>query len=413
MNQQRDELSGQSAGVTSTGEETGHKVATFISPSKIVFVLVELINSYAAVYYSNFLFFYVRDRFGFSGLENLILAAFSGLVYIFAAWQGGAFAERYGYVRGLYTGLIGVAISLAAGLVCDSVAGQVIVFAAWTVSICFTWPALEAIISEGGGARLSDMVGIFNVTWAVGAAVAYFTAGLLLERLGMASLFWLPLCLVALEVVLVSLAGRLRPREETAMPVMAAETETGRPTDSRRLLHMAWLANPLSYVAINTALPLIPSLSVSLGLSTGAAGIICSVWMFARLAAFGILWRWTGWHYHIAWLIGAFAVMAACFAGFVHSRSVAMLLAAQVGFGLSVGLIYYSSLFYSMHASEEKGAHGGLHEAMLGAGLFVGPACGASSLLLFPSLAVATWPVTGLLVAGLAGLVWMGRSRKR
>jgi MFS family permease len=385
---------------------------TFMSPSKIIFFLVELINSYAAVYYSNFLFFYVRDRFGFSGLENLLLAALSGLVYIFAAWQGGAFAERFGYVRALYVGFIGVAISLAAGLLWDSVAGQVIVFAVWTASICFTWPALEAIISEGGGARLSDMVGIFNVTWAVGASVAYFTAGLLLERLGMTSLFWLPLCLVALQVMLVFLAGRLRQKGTTVAPVAKEATGAGRPTDSRRLLHMAWLANPLSYVAINTVLPLIPSISENLGLSTGVAGILCSAWMFARLAAFVILWHWTGWHYHIAWLIGAFAVMTACFAEFVHPRSVPMLLAAQVGFGLSVGLIYYSSLFYSMNASEEKGTHGGLHEAMLGAGLFVGPACGASSLFLFPSLAGGTWPVTGLLIAGLAGLLWMGRPGK-
>lgn len=384
-----------------------------MSPPKIIFYLVELINSYAAVYYSNFLFFYVRDRFGFSGLENLLLAALSGLVYIFAAWRGGAFAERFGYVRGLYVGLIGVAVSLTAGLLWDSVAGQIIVFAAWTVSICFTWPALSAIVSEGGGARLSDMVGIYNITWAVGAAVAYFTAGLLLERLGMPSLFWLPLCLVALQLLLVFLAGRLRQKGETVAPVATEATDTGRTTDSRRLLHMAWLANPLSYVAINTVLPLIPSISDSLGLSTGAAGILCSVWMFARLAAFGILWRWTGWHYHIAWLIGAFAIMTACFAGFVHPRSMLMLLAAQVGFGLSIGLIYYSSLFYSMNASEEKGTHGGLHEAIIGAGLFIGPACGASSLFFFPSLAVATWPVTGLLIAGLAGLAFMGRSGKR
>ncbi|MCK9196108.1 MAG: hypothetical protein M0P16_03925 [Syntrophales bacterium] len=384
-----------------------------MSPSKIIFYLVVLINSYAAVYYSGFLFFYVRDRFGFSDLENLLLAALSGLVYIFAAWQGGVFAERFGYVRGLYGGLIGVAISLAAGLLWDSVAGQVIVFAVWTVSVCFTWPALEAIVSEGGGARLSDMVGMYNVTWAVGAAVAYFTAGLLLERLGMASLFWLPLCLVAFQVVLVFLAGRLRRKGETVAPVVTEAKQTDGPTDSRRLLHMAWLANPLSYVAINTAMPLIPSISESLRLSTGAAGIICSAWMFARLAAFGILWHWTGWHYHITWLIGAFAVMTACFAAFVHPRSVPMLLAAQVGFGLSIGLIYYSSLFYSINASEEKGAHGGLHEAILGAGLFVGPACGASYLFLFPSLAGGTWTVTGLLIAGLAGLVWMGRSGRR
>ncbi|MFA5181512.1 MAG: MFS transporter [Syntrophales bacterium] len=409
MNQKLDELAGQ---IKRIRLESGDTAATPMSRPKIIFFLVELINSYAAVYYANFLFFYVRDRFGFTELENLLLAALSGLVYVFAAWQGGAFAERFGYVRGLCVGLTGVAISLAAGLFWDSVAGQVIVFAAWTISICFTWPALSAIVSEGGGARLSDMVGIYNITWAVGAAVAYFTAGLLLERLGMASLFWLPLCLVALQGLLVFLAVRLRQEGETVAPVAPETTEKGRTTDSRRLLHMAWLANPLSYVAINTVLPLIPSISETLGLSTAAAGILCSVWMFARLAAFGILWRWTGWHYHSAWLLGSFAVMTACFAGFVRPSSLSMLLASQVGFGLSIGLIYYSSLFYSMNASEEKGTHGGLHEAIIGTGLFVGPACGASSLFLFPSLAVATWPVTGLLIAGLAGLAWMGQSKK-
>ena len=384
-----------------------------MSPSKIIFYLIELSNSYAAVYYSNFLFFYTRDRFGFSELENLLLAAVNGLVYIFAAWRGGAFAERFGYVRALYAGLIGIAISLTVGLIWDSVPGQVIVSVAWTASVCFTWPALEAIVSEDGRIRLSDRVGMFNVTWAVGAAVAYFTAGILLERLGIQSLFWFPLCLIMLEVILVPVARYLRQKEGAVVAVTPKVSVTEKAVDSRRLLHMAWLANPLSYVAINTVLPLIPSISARLGLSTGDAGILCSVWMFARLVAFCLLWRWTGWHYRSMWLLGAFALMTVCFAGFVHPISLPMLLATQVGFGLSCGLIYYSSLFYSMNVSEQKGAHGGLHEAMIGAGLFVGPACGAASLFFFPALIGGTWPVTGLLAAGLTGLAWMKRSGRK
>ena len=381
-----------------------------MNTSKNLFYLVELINSYAAVYYSNFLFFHMRSRFGFSELDNLLLAALNGLVYTFAAWLGGRFAERFGYVRALFAGLAGVAASLAAGLLWDTVPGQVTVFAAWTVSICFTWPSLEAIVSESDGGRLSDMIGMYNVTWAVGAATACFTAGILLERLGMPSLFWLPLCLVMAQALLAALAGCLRRRDGRIATAGTAESAALEgPAGSLRFLHMAWLANPLSYVAINTVLPLIPSISERLGLSTATAGIACSAWMFARLAAFGILWRWTEWHYRFGWLIGAFTVMAVCFAGFVHPLSVPMLLAVEIGFGMSIGLIYYSSLYYSMNASEEKGTHGGLHEAMIGAGLFVGPAFGASALLIFPAMAGGTWPVTGLLIAGLMGLVRMGR----
>ena len=64
-----------------------------ISPAKILLYLIELINCYAAVYYSNFLFFYLRRTFGFGEVENLLTAALGGFVYIIAAWQGGKLAN--------------------------------------------------------------------------------------------------------------------------------------------------------------------------------------------------------------------------------------------------------------------------------------------------------------------------------
>jgi hypothetical protein len=85
---------------------------------------------------------------------------------------------------------------------------------------------------------------------------------------------------------------------------------------------------------------------------------------------------------------------------------------AQVGFGGGVGLIYYSSLYYSMNASQEKGSNGGLHEAMIGAGLLVGPACSASAFLLLPGVSSAgAWSVSGLMIAGFSGLLWMRRRK--
>jgi MFS family permease len=85
---------------------------------------------------------------------------------------------------------------------------------------------------------------------------------------------------------------------------------------------------------------------------------------------------------------------------------------AQVVFGLAVGLVYYSSLFYSMDVGETKGEHGGIHEAAIGAGIFGGPAVGAAALALFPAYATAgAWAVAGLLVLGgmaIAGTRWRG-----
>jgi MFS family permease len=97
-------------------------------------------------------------------LENLLTAAAGGFVYIFASWQGGKLAQRYGALRILCLGICGVVLSLALGMVFSTPATQVMVYGLWTVGICLIWPALETLISEGSGAKLPQMVGIYNVT---------------------------------------------------------------------------------------------------------------------------------------------------------------------------------------------------------------------------------------------------------
>ena len=75
-------------------------------------------------------------------------------------------------------------------------------------------------------------------------------------------------------------------------------------------------------------------------------------------------------------------------------------------FGAAIGLIYYSSLFYSMDASDSKSEHGGIHEAAIGAGNFFGPAVGAVSLQFASQNSNAgAYAVSALLLCGLGGLV--------
>ena len=379
-----------------------------ISPAKVLFYLIELINCYAAVYYSNFLFFYLRSTFGFGEVENLLTAALGGFVYIIAAWQGGKLAQRYGCIRLIYIGCCSIILSLTLGMVVTTSTAQIMVFCLWTVGICFIWPALEALISERSGASLAKMVGIYNVTWAAGAAVGYFTAGILIEKLGMASLFWLPLSLTVVELALLPCAARLLKKEKDRPCHEEKLTSAVCEADAKRFLRMAWIASPFSYVAINTVIPLIPSLAEKLSLSTGMAGIVCSLWMFARLAAFAAFWRWTGWHYRFRWLAGSFLLMIVCFFGLLMSPSIGLLLVAQVGFGLTIGLIYYSSLYYSMNVTENHGSNAGFHEAMIGVGLFVGPAVGAATFYLAPTaIGIGVWSVGGLLCAGFSSLLFV------
>lgn len=389
---------------------------------KAGYCVLTWLHIYAVAYYSSYLFFHLREDHGFSSRQNLLVAALVGLIYVPASWFGGRFAQRRGYFSALKLGLAGMTVFLGAGAMLSGWPAQMIVLSLWTVAVCFTWAPLEALTSESDSrAGVARMVGIYNVVWSSGAAVAYFTGGAVIEALGRASLYWLPAAVHGLQWMLAHMLEKSAGR--TGAPATARASEPPGESDfaqhhvspalAKAFLHMAWMANPFAYVAMNTLIPLIPELASRFHLTTTLAGFVASVWLFARLGAFALLWRWTAWHYRFGWLIGAFIVMIVSFVVLLLTSSLAVLVAAQLVFGFAVGLIYYSSLFYSMDVgSESQGEHGGYHETLIGLGIFVGPAVGAATSYLVPGAGRgAVYAVTAILLAGLPAL-WVMRRRR-
>jgi len=124
-----------------------------------------------------------------------------------------------------------------------------------------------------------------------------------------------------------------------------------------------------------------------------------------RLGMFVVLWRWTAWHYRFAGLVAAYALLIVSFATILMTPVLGILIAAQVVFGAAIGLIYYSSLFYAMDASDSNSEHGGIHEAAIGVGNCVGPAVGAATLQYLPQMQNSgALAVTVLLLFGFGGL---------
>ena len=67
-----------------------------------------------------------------------------------------------------------------------------------------------------------------------------------------------------------------------------------------------------------------------------------------------------------------------------------------------------------MNVTENQSSNAGLHEAMIGVGLFIGPAFGAAALYLVPTaVGIGACSVGGLLCAGFSGLVFVRHYRKR
>ncbi len=358
---------------------------------KTVCYTIEGMGSFATALFFNYLYFFMRAEHGFSNKDNLALAALLGLIYTFGSWQAGRFARRYGYFTALKLGFGIMLVCLVVGSQLSSATGQILAALFTSLGMCLIWPTIEALVSEGETPEgVPRAVGLYNITWAVTNAISFFIGGTFIQTFGFKSIYYLPMAIVFVQLALTfwlqnhaTELARLAVNKPPAAP-LPPDPNRPSPARTKAFLHMAWLANPCAYIAVNTLIALIPGLAAQFQLSPMLAGFTCSLWCFARLGVFLTLWFWTGWHYRFRWLVASFALLIVSFAAMLIVPYLAVLLLAQIFFGAAIGLIYYSSLFYSMDASEIKSEHGGIHEAAIGVGNCVGPAVGATSLQFFP-----------------------------
>jgi hypothetical protein len=277
------------------------------------------------------------------------------------------------------------------------------------IGMCFIWPTLEALVSESAPAGVPRAVGIYNITWAVTNASAFFIGGTLIVKFGFKSIFYLPFAMMLAQFALVFWLQNhaSNPRAETAGKNCRAPPDPNRPSPARAktFLRMAWLANPFAYIAINTLIAVTARPRREIPVSPMPRGIclVAVVFRPARRSSCSGAGQ-TGITASAGWP-AAFALLI-----FVRGNSgvanLAVLMIAQIFFGGAIGLIYYSSLFYSMDGGDTKSEHGGIHEAAIGAGQLHRPGDrrggAAISAAIQNSGAIA---VSVLLLCGFGGLV--------
>jgi predicted MFS family arabinose efflux permease len=381
---------------------------------------IEGMNSFATVLFFNYLYFFMQSQHGFNDKDNLAFAALLGLAYTFGSWQAGRFARRHGYFTALKLGFSVMLVALVVGSQLSSAPGQIMAAIVVTLGMCLIWPTIEALVTEGETPEgVPRAVGLYNITWAVTNATAYFIGGTFIQTFGFKSIFYLPIGIVAIQLALTfwlqNHATELARLAVNKPPATPPPPDPRRPSPARAkaFLHMAWLSNPFAYIAINTLIAVIPGLAARMHLTPMLAGFTCSLWCFARLGTFLVLRSWPGWHYRFRWLVTAFGLLVVSFAAILIVPSVAVLLVAQIFFGVAIGLIYYSSLFYSMDASEIKSEHGGIHEAAIGVGNCLGPAVGAASLQFMPQyVSSGAVAVSALLLCGFGALLTIWKTAR-
>jgi predicted MFS family arabinose efflux permease len=392
---------------------------TPIPPAKRRFLLLTLRQSIPQTFFVYGAPYYAQARFGWGPDQIALVVMLSGFFVAIGSYAGGQVAHRTYPERAMRMGIGGAIVGALLGLVATGRAG-VPALALSTVVVSFmvatVWPAIEAALVSGEPPEsVQNLVGWFNITWSFGSAVAFLAVTPLLRVFGLHTIFVLPALFFLANLLSLRRMAPARPVPASARDVAPHGEAAARPavnlTERQRAGYrrLGWIANPTAYVAIMVIVTYNPAIRTRLGLSFAAASVWCSLWFYVRMAAFDMLRRWTWWHYRWGFLCFTFAMAMASFAAFVLAPSLPVLLAAQVVFGLSMGLIYQSSLFYSMAGSKAQGAHGGFHECFIGLGTMTGPLLAYAGAHLAPGVpALPIGLVLALMSVALAALLGVG-----
>lgn len=338
---------------------------------------IEAANAFASTLFLHCMYFWNRSRFGFTDGENLLLGAVYGLTFVIASFYGGRLGDRIGYDRAMALSLVGTGCIPLLGWLLPWHATPFLVVVPYTACLALTWPALEAaIVHTPAALPMPDRLTLYSMVWALGGACGFFTSGFLFE--------WKPDSIlwaaggIHLTLLIWLLQNRSVPVQEgeTAMEVPHRGDDIPRDA-KRRFMHTAWLANALAYAMNSSFAALVPQMGDRLGLAPSAAIWLACTILFARGFGFFLFWRWPAWHYHMGWSLAAIWLAPACIALAFFAPIPALVFVALLLFGVTLSLSYSGSIYYSLDYGEKKGEHGGLHEAILGIGICLGPLTGA------------------------------------
>ncbi|MGN6370931.1 MAG: MFS transporter [Phycisphaerae bacterium] len=347
---------------------------------------IECLNSYAATLFCTGAYDFADAQLHVTPALRLWLSATWGFAYIFISLQSGRLAERFGPRR-----VVGAMVLLSAftalipllTMKIPSVFLLLLLMIPFNFTSSTIWPAIESAITRTHAPMPLNMrTAMYNVSWGSAGFVSFFTCGAL-EKLWWGNVFFVPALCSALSFILFLLFAA--PESAVGKEHVPEESEHERELDTpdmqhraKTLLHLAWIGNALAYVAINVVLPVKMRLATEAGIENlTTIGFATSVWGLVRVFAFAALWKWSGWHYKFRWLLGGQIALWISFVLLLVFNNIPMLILMQIVFGLATAMIYSSSFYYAMHVSEGHGGHAGIHEALIGLGICVGPAVSA------------------------------------
>lgn len=339
-------------------------------------LLMVYIAAMGSAYWVNFIWFYLDARWQTKPATNLLINSGFGLFYfvgcLATARATRRFAARHMLIAG-FSVLIVLTLFSAKSATASAIA-KIICLHAFVVS--WTWPNLEMLLTAGHhGKSLGRAIGRYNIAWALTSAVSLAVAGKFYEW-DNRTLFAIP---IAAWVIGIFMSRRFIPifgHPNEVHPVDEGEPPADTSHEARGLADLmktlSRSGNMASYIMLSTLIPTLPAVTKNLGLELGEATAFGSIWAFSRVASFFLMGRWHGWHFRPFVFMGAMVSLPILFSLILISPSLLVVGLSQVLLGLAVGLVYASSLFYSLHGAAPT-SEAAYHEAVIGMGMMAGP----------------------------------------
>ncbi len=348
-------------------------------------LLITFLESFATVCVERGVYFFSHEHLGFSDAANLALALVFGVAYVLGALSSQRLSRRLTEKKLLSLAILGQ-VPVQAVLAVLAPAG--VLFAGVGVVGFLNglkWPVMESYVSAGRTpSATARAIGRFNIAWSASVPAALVTVGPILS--GWANgLFVLPAAISLVSLYLIRpLAGRPLhlPADHPERPA------AGQLARFRGLLGASRWNMLASYSTLWVMAALMPRIfQRELGFAVAAATALSAVVDLVRLGAFAALGRYHGWHDRAGPLVGSIMALPAGFFMVLFGRSVAVVLAGEVVFGLAAGMTYYAALYYAMVVENASVGAGGIHEGLIGLGFAAGPAAGLAGIKLSPFLA--------------------------
>lgn len=295
-------------------------------------------------------------------------------VYTILCLMSGSVSDRLGRRRCILAACVGAGIAWTLLPTVGHWRWVLLIVPLSGASLSLFWPSVQAWLAEltaGGRRELARNLGLFNVLWCSGLMLGPVATGYL-WGVSHSLAFHIPAALL-LVIVLITLTtprGFSRPGEVSADDVAAHE-------NVNLFLKLAWVGNFASWFAAATVGAMFPKLGASLGFPAHHVG-----WLLFSLRAGQVLMfiytryehRWQYRLWPMAAAQGA-AAIAMAFAAVATGKPA--FAAAFAVVGLCGGMTYVGSLFYALHGRMHgRGKTSGFHEAVLGAGAWLGPLLG-------------------------------------